>query len=208
MTRFISTLAAVLVATALQSDAYGQEKIAAAQAAQPAGQVSPQPAFGPEPEYFTLTPFVDVSFGGDYQNSPAGIGAAIGYGINNRLSLEGEFSLTPEGEAGAVAPFDVTVFGFSGNVLYHFVTAQEFTPYVTLGVGALGADSEADDLGLVNDGTQWHMAMNWGAGIKTGLSGRVGFRGDARYFNGDELVPDHWRLYAGLTFRRIGLGTQ
>jgi hypothetical protein len=32
------------------------------------------------------------------------------------------------------------------------------------------------------------------------MNDRMGFRGDLRYQFGGDLVPDYWRLSAGLTF--------
>ena len=168
-------------------------------AQQPPPAVAPLP---PEPEGLTLTPFVDLGFAGDYENTPGGFGVALGYGANNRISLEADFSLTPNGEQGVLAEFDSTVWSLSGNVLYHFL-ARDVTPYVALGLGVLGADTEAEDTGLVADDTSYELAWNWGGGIKTALSERLGVRGDVRYFNGDDLAPDHWRLFGGVVIRRI-----
>jgi opacity protein-like surface antigen len=157
----------------------------------------------PEPEGLTLTPFVNLAFAGDYENTPAGFGLALGYGANNRIALEGDFSINPDGEQGILAEFDSTVWQLSGNVLYHF-TARQMTPYVALGLGVLGADTNAEDTGLVTDETSYDLAWNWGGGVKAAMSDRLGFRGDLRYFNGDELAPDHWRLYGGIVIRHLG----
>jgi hypothetical protein len=55
-------------------------------------------AMPPEPEGFTLTPFVGVGFGGDFNNGPTGFGLAVGYGLTHRVVVEGEFAYTPNGE--------------------------------------------------------------------------------------------------------------
>jgi hypothetical protein len=49
----------------------------------PAGQTAsasaaPRP---PEAEGLTFIPYVDLGFAGDYDNTPAGFGAALGYGL-------------------------------------------------------------------------------------------------------------------------------
>lgn len=165
----------------------------------PAPAVAPLP---PEPEGVTLTPFVDLGFAGDYENTPGGFGVALGYGVNNRVSFEGDLSFTPDGEQGILTEFDSTVWSLSGNVLYHFL-ARDVRPYVALGLGVLGADTEAEDTGLIADDTSYDMAWNWGGGIKTALSERFGVRGDLRYFNADDLAPDHWRLFGGVVLRRL-----
>jgi hypothetical protein len=66
------------------------------------------------------------------------------------------------------------------------------------------SDADAEFTGLVDDDTTWNLGFNWGGGIKTAMSERFGFRGDLRYFTGDDLAPDHWRLYGGIVVRRIG----
>jgi opacity protein-like surface antigen len=67
------------------------------------------------------------------------------------------------------------VWSLSGNVLYHFF-ATDVTPYVALGLGALGANVDDEDTGLFADDTSTAFAWNWGGGIKTALSERFGFR--------------------------------
>jgi opacity protein-like surface antigen len=96
------------------------------------------------------------------------------------------------------------VWSVSANLLYNFTGQTGFTPYVAGGIGVLGADADAEDLGLAEDNTSTEFAWNWGGGAKTALSDRWGLRADLRFFNGDELVPDHWRLFGGVTIRNIG----
>lgn len=172
----------------------------------PPAPAEQQPTFQPLPpdtEGFTITPFIGLGFAGDYENTPAAFGAALGYGWNERLSVEGELFLTPGGEQGVLTEFDTSVTSFAANVLYHF-TADDFTPYATLGVGYMFANADIEDTGLTDDDTEGAFAWNWGAGIKSAMSDRFGLRADLRYFNADELTPDHWRLYGGVVFRNIG----
>ena len=95
----------------------------------PAGQTrTPDVApLGPEVGGVSLTPFFQVGFGGDYENSPAGFGAALSYGFNSRIALEGEFALTPDADQGFEGEVDASVWSLTGNVLYHF-RAEDFTP--------------------------------------------------------------------------------
>lgn len=165
-----------------------------------------QPAFTPLPpdtEGFTVTPFLGLGFAGDYENTPTAFGAALGYGWSERVSIEGELFFTPGAEQGDVLQFDTSVTSLAANVLYHF-TADDFTPYATLGLGMMFADAEVEDTGIVDDDTDSALAWNWGAGVKSAMSDRFGLRADLRYFNADELVPDHWRLYGGVIVRNIG----
>ncbi len=52
--------------------------------------VQPSPAapepMPPEPEAFNVTPFLGLGFAGDFENSPATFGAALGYGLTPRLA--------------------------------------------------------------------------------------------------------------------------
>lgn len=191
----LSTAMALLLSTAAVS----------AQTPTPA-QPDPQPTFDPmmpESEGVTLTPFLGFGFAGDFENSPASFGAALGYGMASRIGVEGELYFAPGGEQGELVEFDSSVWSASANVLYHF-TAEDFTPYVTAGIGVLGVNTDAEETGLISDDTSTEFAWNWGGGVKSALSDRFGLRADLRYFNGDDLAPDHWRVYGGVVIRRIG----
>ena len=180
--------------------------IAPAASAQTTTTTTQDPNFTPlppEPEGVTFTPFLGLGFAGNYENTPTAFGAAFGYGATSRVAVEGEVYFVPGGEQGVVQQFDTNVFAFSGNVLYHF-TAQDFTPYATIGLGYMFADTDASSTGLVDDDTAGRLAWNWGGGVKTTLSDRVGLRADLRYFNADDIIPDHWRLYGGVVFRNLG----
>jgi opacity protein-like surface antigen len=169
--------------------------------------VEPNPAapspLGPEPESFNITPFLGFGTGGDLENVPATFGAALGYGLNERWSVEGEFAYTPNSEQGILTEFDTRVWTLSANALYHFRT-ENFSPYLTAGLGLIGAEADLPGpIADTDDGTT-ELAWNWGGGLKTAMNENWGLRADLRYFNGDDLAPDHWRLYGGLVFRRIG----
>jgi opacity protein-like surface antigen len=158
-----------------------------------------------EPEGFTITPFVGLGFAGDFENSPTAFGVAAGFGLTERISVEGDLYFAPDGEQGIaeVLEFDTSIWSLSGNVLYNF-RGEDFTPYVVGGLGVMSANADAEDLGLTEDDTSTEFAWNWGAGIKSALSDRFGVRADLRFFNGDELAPDHWRLFGGVSIRNIG----
>lgn len=168
----------------------------------------PAPAFtplAPEPEGLTLSGFLGVGFAGDYDNAPAAFGAALGYGANSNVSLEGEVAFVPAGEQGTLTTFDSSMFTLSGNVLYHFLGTEQFTPYATAGIGMMNTDAEAEGTDLIEDDTRFGFAWNWGGGLKTALSDRIGLRADLRYFNArEDLAPDHWRMYGGVVIRRLG----
>jgi len=194
------TATAALAAIIAAAPAFAPPAFAQTTGGQAGVQVAPLP---PEPEGLTLTPFIDIGFAGSLDNSPAGLGVALGYGLDERLTVEGEFAFTPDAAIGAVLDVDSTLWAISGNVLYHF-TAENVTPYVTGGLSTLGVNADEDDLLGLEDETEWNLGFNWGGGIKTATSDRFGFRGDLRYFTGDDLVPDHWRFYGGLVIRELG----
>jgi hypothetical protein len=43
-----------------------------------------------------------------------------------------------------------------------------------------------------------------GGGVKTAMNQNWGLRVDLRFFDGDDLAPDHWRLYGRVILRRFG----
>jgi opacity protein-like surface antigen len=158
----------------------------------------------PDTEGFTITPFVGLGFAGDYENSPTAFGVAAGYGLTDRVSVEGDLYFAPDGEQGELIEFDTSLWSLSANVLYHFTAETGFTPYVAGGLGVMGADTNVEDLNLTGDDTSTNFAWNWGGGIKSALSDRFGLRADLRFFNGDDLAPDHWRLFGGVVIRNVG----
>ena len=115
--------------------------------------VQPSPAapepLTPEPEAFTFTPFIGIGTSGDYENTPTALGAALGYGIDTRWAVEGEFSFLPNGEQGDILEFETSVYTLSGNVLYHFLQ-EDFTPYATFGFGFFDRGEQAEELRVVS----------------------------------------------------------
>lgn len=183
--------------------------ISATAHAQTTAPADPQAGFSPmppEPEGVTLTPFLGVGFAGDFENTPAAFGAALGYGMNSNLAVEGEVYFAPGGTQGVLEEFDSSVWSLGANVLYHFRRDDDaaVTPYATAGIGVMNVDAEAEGLGTIEDDTRTDFAWNWGAGLKTAMSERFGLRADLRYVNAGDLTPDHWRLYGGVVIRHIG----
>jgi opacity protein-like surface antigen len=201
---FGCTLTRALLTTAVAAFLVGAPSVASAQTVTTGQQSSTFQPLPPEGEGFSLTPFVGAGFAGDYEDAPAGFGLALGYGANERISLEGELGFEPSGTQGEFLQVDTNVWTLSGNVLYHFAQPQ-FTPYVTLGLGVVGSDPDfGDDLLPEDEDSTTAFAFNWGGGIKSALNDRVGIRADIRYFNADDLAPDHWRFYGGVMIRNIG----
>ena len=196
-------IAPTVLASSLVACFLGLANTSSAQTTTPPGQQTTFAPLPPAGEGFSLTPFVAAGFAGDYEDTPAAFGLALGYGANDRVSLEAEFGLEPSGTQGEFLQVDTTVWTLSGNVLYHFAQ-PEFTPYLALGLGVMGSDPDIGDELFPEDDSTTTFAYNWGGGLKSALNEHVGLRGDLRYINGSDLAPDHWRIYGGVMIRNIG----
>ncbi|MGE0594055.1 MAG: outer membrane protein [Vicinamibacterales bacterium] len=173
-------------------------------AAQPT-QTAPD-ALPPDPGTFSVTPFVGIAFGGNLESTPGQFGIAAGYAMTERLTVEGEFFAAPGAEVGVLDSFETDIYSVSANILYHFLDSSEnFTPYGAVGLGALIGNTDlAERFDDVEDDSSTALSFNVGGGVKAAMNERWGVRLDARYFNGDDFAPDHWRVYAGVIFRGIG----
>lgn len=154
-----------------------------------------------EPRSVTVTPFIGSSFGTSNDlGGSLGIGAAIGYDLTSNLGFEGEISHAFD-LLGDNANIDWSLTNFSANVVYHF-DVDRVTPYATLGLGYERSSIDVkvpDPLALVGPGST-EIAYNLGGGVKYPITDRLLARADLRRFQVNDLAPDHWRLYAGLTF--------
>ena len=158
----------------------------------------------PEPRTWTVTPFLHTSIGiGDpAPDDSMGLGVAVAYDWTSKLGFEGEISHLFD-VAGDSAQIDWSVTNFSGNVLYHFDT-RYVTPYVTFGLGVENSNQtikESDSLALIADFSATELAFNFGGGAKYEINSRWKARADLRRFQANDLAPDYWRLYGGLSWR-------
>jgi len=154
-----------------------------------------------EPRGVTITPFLSAVFGTSNDlGGSLGVGAAIGYDLTSSLGFEGEFSHAFD-LLGDNANIDWSLTNFTGNVVYHF-DARHVTPYATLGLGfeRSSIDVQAPDPVALVAPDSTEITYNFGGGVKYSLTGRLLARGDLRRFQANDLAPDHWRLYGGLTF--------
>jgi opacity protein-like surface antigen len=156
-----------------------------------------------EPRTWTVTPFLGGSMGlGDPANNDSlGIGAAVGYDWTSNLGFEGEFGHLFD-VAGDTNALDWSITNFSANVLYHF-DVKHVTPYATFGIGFERSNldiTDPDILALFPESST-EIAYNFGGGVKYPVSPRLLLRGDIRRFNANDLAPDYWRVYGGVTFR-------
>lgn len=152
------------------------------------------------PKSWTLTPFLhtSVDVGDPAPANSLGLGFAVGYDWTENLGFEGELSHLFD-VAGDSADVDWSVTTFSANALYHF-DVQRFTPYATFGLGFERSSHGFKDPLDVPDLSSNEISINFGGGVKYPLNDRWLARGDLRRFAANDLAPDHWRLYAGLTY--------
>ena len=170
--------------------------IAAAQTAAPPARQSLA-----EPNTVTVTPFISVSFGlSEDWKSSLGVGAAVGYDITKNLGVEFEVGHVFD-IAGSDENVDFDLTNISGSVIYHF-DVPRFTPYAALGLGWEYASPEVQnpDVLALYPPSSTEIAWNIGGGAKYEINNRFLVRADIRRFQVNDIAPDHWRFYGGLTF--------
>jgi opacity protein-like surface antigen len=154
-----------------------------------------------EAKTLTLTPFISGSFGmpGDLGNS-LGLGAAVTYDLSSRLGIEGEvghvFDVLGDNEN-----IDQSLTTVSGNAVYYF-NVPRVTPYATFGLGfeRSSIDVKNPDPAVNYLPTSTEISYNFGGGVKYPISEQFLARADLRRFQANDLAPDHWRLYGGLSW--------
>ena len=154
----------------------------------------------------TVTPFVSVTFNPSIDlgtaadldlSSSLGIGGAVGYDWTPNIGVEFELGRVFD-IAGDNNVVDVKLTTISGNFIYHFDVVR-VTPYATVGLGWERLSVDIDDSD--EDGvSETEIAWNFGGGVKIPINDRMLARADLRRFQGNDLAPDHWRLYGGVTF--------
>jgi len=151
---------------------------------------------------WTATPFIGVTFGtSDDLDSTLAVGVGIGYDLTSNLGFEFEIGHAFD-VAGNDDNVDWSITNYSGNVLYHFDLRGPVTPYATFGLGSehSGVDIDNPDPLVLYVGSSTEIAYNFGGGVKYRTTNRLLARGDLRRFHANDLAPDHWRLYGGLTY--------
>lgn len=154
-----------------------------------------------EPNTVTVTPFLSVSFGTSNElGSSLGIGAAVGYDLTKNLGFEFEVGRVFD-VAGDDDNLDWSLTNIHANVIYHF-DVPRVTPYAAFGLGweRSSLDFDVPDPAALTIASSTEVAWNLGGGVKVPFGERFLARGDLRRFQVNDLAPDHWRLYGGLTF--------
>jgi OOP family OmpA-OmpF porin len=154
-----------------------------------------------EARTWTITPFLGTSIGMDDPGpgNSLGIGVAVGYDLTPNIGFEGEVGHLFD-IAGDSDSIDWSITNVSGNFIYHF-DVRNITPYATFGLGfeLSSINVDEDSLELLEDSST-EVSFNFGGGVKYPLSDTLLIRGDLRRFQSNDLAPDYWRVYAGLTF--------
>jgi opacity protein-like surface antigen len=169
-----------------------------------AGAASADAQSLPEAKTWSVTPFLDASMGMGEPGprNSLGLGVAVSYDWTRNLAFEADLGHFFD-VAGDDANVDWSISTFSANAVYHFDT-QHVTPYATFGLGLERSAFEVknpDVLALYPDLSATEFAFNFGGGVKYALTGRWHARADLRRFQANDLAPDHWRLYGGLSWR-------
>ena len=121
--------------------------------------------------------------------------------LDSNLGFEGELGYLFD-VAGDTDALDWSVTNVSANAIYHF-DVRRFTPYATFGLGFehSGLDIKDPDILALYPPSSTEITYNFGGGVKYPITPRLLVRGDIRRFNANDLAPDYWRAYGGVTFR-------
>ncbi|MGH9374307.1 MAG: outer membrane protein [Vicinamibacterales bacterium] len=163
-----------------------------------------------QPRTWTVTPFLNTSLGIDVPGPEAletvldnslGLGVAVGYDLTHNLGFEGEIAYLFDA-AGDTHDIDWSVSNFSANAVYHF-DVKRITPYATFGLGVERSsfdDQDTNRLDLDLDPSATEVSINFGGGVKYPINTRWVARGDIRRFQANDIAPDYWRLYGGISW--------
>lgn len=163
-----------------------------------------------EPRTWTVTPFLHTSLGEGIPDvdaldslleSSVGVGVGVGYDLTHNLGFEGEIAHSFD-VAGDSRDVDWSVTTFSANAIYHF-DVKRVTPYATFGIGLERSNYDidaSDALDLQIDASANEVQVNFGGGVKYKLNDRWIARGDLRRFQANDIAPDFWRLYGGISW--------
>ena len=162
-----------------------------------------------QPRTWTVTPFLGTTVGVGVPDDNAdnlldnslGLGVAVGYDLTYNLGFEGEISHLFD-VAGDTDDVDWSSTNFSVNGVYHF-DVKRVTPYATFGVGVERSSYDlkrSDILDLQRDLSATEVAINFGGGVKYALTDRWVARADVRRFQANDIAPDFWRVYGGVSY--------
>jgi opacity protein-like surface antigen len=154
-----------------------------------------------EPNTVSITPFLSSAFGtSDDLGGSLGLGVAITYDLSSRLGFEGELGHVFD-VLGDNADVDFAVTNVSGNAVYNF-PLRKVTPYATFGIGLerTSLDFKVPDILALFPESSTEVSYNFGGGVKYPVSELFVARADLRRFQANDLAPDYWRVYGGLSW--------
>lgn len=156
-----------------------------------------------QPGTWTVSPFLGTTMGISDDHGAGNsmvLGVGVGYDLTSNLGFEGEIGHLFD-VAGDNENIDWSVTNVSGNFLYHF-DVRDVTPYATFGIGfeRSSVDVKTPDPLELEVPSSTEISFNFGGGVKYPLTDSLLVRGDLRRFQSNDLAPDYWRLYGGITF--------
>ncbi len=159
-----------------------------------AGQVAPAVSAGPTVSHWVMSGFVGSNFGAATTNPSVDFGGQLAYLWKGIVGVEGlaDFSPNLKIDNAALSEFP-EANAYMGNAIFAIPLGDEgqFHPYVSGGWGGIQLRTSVFNAALPHpSGTfptgttgadEVHGGADVGAGIM-GFAGRIGFRGDVRYF--------------------------
>jgi hypothetical protein len=175
-------------------------------------------AAAPAEAEWVVTPSLGINLAGDAEFRRGGPGGSVSF-FGDRLGFEfdvqryhhffkdGNVDLVPNNCRPGLAPgapcidLNTDAWGFMGNVVAPLGSrGAKWRPYGTAGLGVIHAWVEGP--GDQYDVEQDDLALNVGGGVRYSLNGRVGVRGDLRYFHAfvdeDEREGGYFKDYGFL----------
>ena len=168
------------------------------------------------PYSLSITPFAGgyVFENNQHMTNRAVYGVSIGYNLSEHWALEATYSAVPEAkttntnQVGGLPGVEkkLTVHEVRGDILYHFLPAGRFVPYVAAGAGWIFLVPE-------KGGTDDDILVDYGVGFKYFLNDRVALRADVRHifditYHDDVRPQDYYNNFmytAGVTFQLGGV---
>lgn len=156
-----------------------------------------------------LTPYAGIVFGGDTTEQSKVYGGSLAFTGDSGIGFEVDFGYSPDffgSDRGRIPENNLTTL--MGNLLFSGRISDNSRIYASGGGGLL--KPRVDDADDFFDVSRNDFGVNVGAGLVLGVSGRLGLRGDVRYFRNigdpepdDEFDIDfgsfsYWRATGGL----------
>jgi hypothetical protein len=151
---------------------------------------------------WVFTPQFGTTFGADVKDrAHAAFGGALAEFDEDAFGWEADVSFVPDAFAGRYGAVDFT--GSDSSILSVMANAliglpvggqhrDRLRPYLTVGAGLLQMHVASPDGGSFFETTTHEAGWNAGAGGIVFITGRIGIRGDVRYFRSFQDQPPTW----------------